>query len=182
MQDERTVRHPTKGGVPQMPRGAFPAPHAISDDDAEGRENAGAGMRGPTASSTSEASDLANGLMDVPQVAGYPRASKTSAYRPTERQKIPTIRIGRLLKSDTVIGQSITPVLADVIINVIYGQTKQIPLCNPSLQSHVFSELYKGLFHSEQQVIGAITTPRRGNSPIPPSLNRFGRAPKSQID
>lgn len=42
MRDERTVRHPTKGGVPQMPRGAFPAPHAISDDDAEGREDAGA--------------------------------------------------------------------------------------------------------------------------------------------
>ena len=69
MRDERTVCHPTKGGVPQMPRGAFPVHQGISDNDAEGRENAGAGMRGPTASSTSEASDLANGLMDVPQVA-----------------------------------------------------------------------------------------------------------------
>ncbi len=171
-----------KSDILQMPREAFPVHQGISDNDAEGRENAGAEVRGSAASSTSEANDLPDGLMDVSQVADYPRASKTSAYRPTERQKIPTIRIGRLLKSDAVIGQSITPVLADVIINVIYGQTKQIPLCNPSLQSHVFSELYKGLFHSEQQVIGAITTPRRGNSPIPPSLNRFGRAPKSQID
>ena len=27
--------------------------------------------------------------MDVPQVADYPHVSKTSAYRPIERQKIP---------------------------------------------------------------------------------------------
>ncbi|EUB31159.1 hypothetical protein [Olsenella uli] len=36
--------------------------------------------------------------MDVPQVAGYPRASKTSVCKPTERQRIPTIRIGRPLR------------------------------------------------------------------------------------
>lgn len=36
--------------------------------------------------------------MDVPQVAGYPRASKTSVYEPTERQRIPAIRIGRPLR------------------------------------------------------------------------------------
>ena len=36
--------------------------------------------------------------MDVSQVADYPRASKTSVYKPTKRQKIPAIRIGRLLR------------------------------------------------------------------------------------
>lgn len=69
MQDERTVSHSMKGDILQMPREAFPVHQGISDNDAEDRENAGAGMRGPTASSTSEANDLANGLMDVPQVA-----------------------------------------------------------------------------------------------------------------
>lgn len=96
MQDERTVRHPTKGDILQMPRGAFPAPHAISDDDAEGRENGGAGIRGPAAPSASEASDLPDGLMDTPQVADYLCASKISVYELVERQRIPAIRIGRL--------------------------------------------------------------------------------------
>lgn len=68
--------------------------------------------------------------MDVPQVADYSRVSKTSVYKLIERQKIPAIRIGRLLKSDTAIGQSITPVLTGVIINVIHGKTKQIALCD----------------------------------------------------
>lgn len=36
--------------------------------------------------------------MDVPQVAEYLRVSKTSVYKLIERQKIPTIRIGRLLR------------------------------------------------------------------------------------
>ena len=36
--------------------------------------------------------------MDAPQVAGYPRASKTSVYGPTERQEVPAIRIGRPLR------------------------------------------------------------------------------------
>lgn len=36
--------------------------------------------------------------MDVPQVAEYLRVSKTSAYKLIERQKIPAIRIGRLLR------------------------------------------------------------------------------------
>ncbi|KRO12020.1 hypothetical protein IV77_GL001658 [Olsenella uli DSM 7084] len=62
MQDERTVSHSMKGDILQMPREAFPVHQGISDNDAEGRENAGAGMRGPTASSTSEANDLPDGL------------------------------------------------------------------------------------------------------------------------
>ncbi|ERL06163.1 excisionase family DNA binding protein [Olsenella profusa DSM 13989] len=36
--------------------------------------------------------------MDAPQVANYLHVSKTSVYRPIERQKIPAIRIGRLLR------------------------------------------------------------------------------------
>lgn len=36
--------------------------------------------------------------MDVPQVADYLRVSKTSVYKLIERQEIPAIRIGRLLR------------------------------------------------------------------------------------
>ena len=36
--------------------------------------------------------------MDVPQIANYPHVSKTSVYKLIERQKIPTRRIGRLLR------------------------------------------------------------------------------------
>lgn len=95
MQNERRFGHPDD--ILQMPRPAFPAQQGISDNDAESRENAGAEIRGSAASSTSEANDLPDGLMDVPQVANYLRVSKTSVYKLIERQKIPTIRIGRLL-------------------------------------------------------------------------------------
>lgn len=44
MQDERTVGHPMKDDILQMPRDAFPTPIGISDNDAESRENAGAEM------------------------------------------------------------------------------------------------------------------------------------------
>ena len=53
---------------------------------------------GAAASSTSKANELPDGLMDVPQVADYPHVSKASAYRPIERQKIPAIWIGGLLR------------------------------------------------------------------------------------
>lgn len=99
MQDERTVGHPIKDDVLQMPRDAFPTPTGISDNGAESRENAGAGIRGFAASSISEAYELPDGPMGVPQVADYPRTSKTSVYKPIERQKIPAMRIGRLLKT-----------------------------------------------------------------------------------
>lgn len=159
MPDGRTVGHPMKDDILRMPRDAFPVHRGISDSDAESRETAGAGIRESAASSTSETHNLPDGLMDVPQVADYSRVSKTSVYKLIERQKIPAIRIGRLLKSDTAIGQSITPVLTGVIINVIHGKTKQIALCDSSLQSHVFSELHKDLFHSEQQVIRVAKPP-----------------------
>ena len=98
MRDERTVGHPMKDDILQMPRDAFPAHTGISDNDAESRENAGSEIWGSAASSTSETYDLPGGLMDVPQVAEYLRVSKTSAYKLIERQKIPAIRIGRLLR------------------------------------------------------------------------------------
>lgn len=82
----------------QMTRDAFPTPIGISDNDAVSRENAGVEIRGSVASSTSETYDLPDGLMDVPQVAEYLRVSKTSACKFIERQKIPTIRIGGLLR------------------------------------------------------------------------------------
>lgn len=87
-----------KNDILQMPRDTFPAHTGISDNEVESRENAGAEIRGSAASSTSEASDLADGLMDVLQVADYLRVSKTSVYKLIERQKIPAIRIGRLLR------------------------------------------------------------------------------------
>lgn len=87
-----------KDDILQMPRDAFPAPIVISDNDAESRENAGAEIRGSAASSTSETYDLPDSLMDMPQIAEYLRVSKTSVYKLIERQKIPAIRIGRLLR------------------------------------------------------------------------------------
>lgn len=97
MRDERTVGHPIKDDILQMPRDAFPARTGLSDNDAESRENVGAEIRGSAASSTSETYDLPDGLMDVPQVAEYLHVSKASACKPIERQKISAIRIGRLL-------------------------------------------------------------------------------------
>ena len=41
MRDEKTVGHPMKDDILQMPRDAFPARTGISDNDAESRENVG---------------------------------------------------------------------------------------------------------------------------------------------
>lgn len=98
MQDEEEVGHPMRDDILQTTRDAFPTPIGISDNDAVSRENAGAEIRGSVASSTSETYDLPDGLIDVPQVAEYLRVSKTSACKFIERQKIPTIRIGGLLR------------------------------------------------------------------------------------
>ena len=87
-----------KDDILQMPRDAFPTPIGISDNGSQSRENAGAEIRGSAASSTSEVNGLPDGLMDVPQVAEYLRVSKTLVYKLIERQKIPAIRIGRLLR------------------------------------------------------------------------------------
>lgn len=84
-----------KDDILQMPRDAFPARTGISDNDAESHENVGAEIRESAASSTY---DLPDGLMDVPQVAEYLHVSKTSVYKLIERQKIPAIRIRRLLR------------------------------------------------------------------------------------
>ena len=87
-----------KDDILKMPREAFPVHQGISDNDAESRENAGAEIRGSAASSTSEANDLPDGLMDVPQVEEYLRVSKTSLYKLIKQRKISAIRIGRLLR------------------------------------------------------------------------------------
>ena len=81
-----------------MPRDAFPAHQGTSGGDAEGRESAGAEMRGSAAAPASEANDLPDALMDVPQVAGCLRIPKTSARKLIGRQEIPAIRIGGLLR------------------------------------------------------------------------------------
>lgn len=98
MQNERRLGHHMKDDILQMPRDAFPALTGLSDNEAESRENAGAEKRGSAASSTSETNDLPDGLMDVPQVAEYLRVSRSSIYKLIERQQIPAIRIGRLLR------------------------------------------------------------------------------------
>ena len=81
-----------------MPRDAFPVQQGISDNDSESRENVGSEKLGSNASSTSKAYDLPDGLTDASQIADYLRVSKTSVYKLIERQKIPAIRIGRLLR------------------------------------------------------------------------------------
>lgn len=92
------VGHPMKDDIPQMPRDAFPTPTENINNDAESRENAGAEIRGPAAAPASEANDPSDCDMDVPQVADYLRISKMSARKLVERQGIPEIRIGRLLR------------------------------------------------------------------------------------
>ena len=98
MQDERRFGHFMKDDILQVLRDAFPAKWGISDNDAESRKNAGAEKRESAASSTSEANDLPDGLMDVPQVEEYLRVSKTSLYKLIKQRKISAIRIGRLLR------------------------------------------------------------------------------------
>ena len=78
-----------KDDILKMPREAFPVHQGISDNDAESRENAGAEIRGSAASSTSEANDLPDGLMDVPQVAEYLRVSKTSVTSSSSSRRFP---------------------------------------------------------------------------------------------
>lgn len=55
-------------------------------------------IRGSATSSTSETYDLPDGLMDLSQITDYLYISKTSICKLIERQKIPAIRIGRLLR------------------------------------------------------------------------------------
>ena len=66
-----------KDDILQMPRDAYPAPHAISDNDAESRENTRAEIRGSATSPTADGSDRPDGRMDGPQFAAYLRGWKT---------------------------------------------------------------------------------------------------------
>ncbi|WP_314784045.1 helix-turn-helix domain-containing protein [Olsenella uli] len=61
-------------------------------------ENAGAMKRGSAAPTTAGAHDQGDALLDVSQVAEYLRISRSSVYKLIERQQIPAIRIGRLLR------------------------------------------------------------------------------------
>ena len=70
----------------------------LSDNDCVNRENAEAKNRGFAAFSTSDANDQVDTLLDVSQVAEYLRISRSSVYKLIERQQIPAIRIGRLLR------------------------------------------------------------------------------------
>lgn len=79
-----------------MRRDASPV-GVIGDNVAEGRGDAGAGNREPAAS-TSDVNGPSDVLMDVSQVAEYLRISRSSVYKLIERQQIPAIRIGRLLR------------------------------------------------------------------------------------
>ena len=55
-------------------------------NDVESRKNTGAKKQGSATSQVSEANDLTDGLMDVPQVANDLRISRTSVYRLIEQQ------------------------------------------------------------------------------------------------
>lgn len=79
-------------------QGADAANTDLSDNGYVNRENAEAENRGFAASSASEASGRVDTLLDVSQVAEYLRISRSSLYKLIERQQIPTIRIGRLLR------------------------------------------------------------------------------------
>ena len=95
--DERTVGHPMKDDILQMPRDAFPPHQEISDNDAENRENAGAEIRGCC-------------LLDIQSERTARRPHRRAAgrglheciedvdHKPIERQKIPAIWIGGLLR------------------------------------------------------------------------------------
>lgn len=71
---------------------------ATSDNRAENREGAEAGKRGFAATPSSDIHGQDDALLDVPEVAEYLRISRSSVYKLIERQQIPAIRIGRLLR------------------------------------------------------------------------------------
>ena len=79
-------------------QGADAANADLSDNGYINRENAEAENWGFAASSTSDANDQGDTLLDVSQVAEYLRISRSSVYKLIEQQQIPAIRIGRLLR------------------------------------------------------------------------------------
>ena len=66
------------------------------DNGSASRENAE--IWGFAVSPTSDANYSGDSLLDVSQVAEYLRVSRSSVYKMIERQQIPAIRIGRLLR------------------------------------------------------------------------------------
>lgn len=86
----------------QLRRSSTPAEEkrvgATRDNGTDSRGNAGAGNREPAVPSTPVGSDQRNTLLDVSEVADYLRISRSSVYKLIERQQIPAIRIGRLLR------------------------------------------------------------------------------------
>lgn len=68
------------------------------DNGSASRENAEAEIWGFAVSPTSDANYSGDSLLDVSQVAEYLRVSRSSVYKMIERQQIPAIRIGRLLR------------------------------------------------------------------------------------
>ena len=71
---------------------------ATRDNGTDSRGKAGAGNREPAVPSTPVGSDQGDTLLDVSEVADYLRISRSSVYKLIERQQIPAIRIGRLLR------------------------------------------------------------------------------------
>ena len=71
---------------------------ATRDNGTDSRGNAGAGNREPIVPSTPDGNDQGDVLLDVLEVADYLRISRSLVYKLIERQQIPAIRIGRLLR------------------------------------------------------------------------------------
>lgn len=71
---------------------------AGSDNGIANREGVEAGKWGFAAAPSSDIHGQDDALLDVTEVAEYLRISRSSVYKLIERQQIPAIRIGRLLR------------------------------------------------------------------------------------
>lgn len=69
-----------------------------SDNGIANREGVEAGKRGFAAAPSSDIHGQDDALLDVTEVAEYLRISRSSVYKLIERQQIPAIRIGRLVR------------------------------------------------------------------------------------
>lgn len=97
---KREVSHETKHLPAQtlLDSGGGKTCRSTRDNGTDSRGNAGAGNREPAVPSTPVGSDQGDTLLDVSEVADYLRISRSSVYKLIERQQIPAIRIGRLLR------------------------------------------------------------------------------------
>lgn len=66
--------------------------------DESSDENTGARQKGEPAFKVAETSNKDDSMLDVSQVAEYLRISRSMVYKLIEGQRIPAIRIGRLLR------------------------------------------------------------------------------------